>query len=415
MNNYYPTHILRILVKRNLLEKRLAFLIQDETTQISLFLRKVWSNVKSEIDEEVLKYIPRLLDYELISTKDSSMEDATCSLLFVDAINFELTYKCQYSCPHCWQSEKRWVINHELTTDEARDAIFRAYMAGLCQKGINFTGGEVLGNRDDLFDVLEYTNSLQIPYRINTNSWWATKEKLTICNKSFSSPIDLVAYLKSIGMKMFAFSFDERYKENRQDISNLIESIKLCERAGVNYQVIFTGVQDKNIKTLILDLHRICNFPLKRLILVSMDLVDVGSASDLEIDVFKRQSNKCSCNKKGFLRPEFLHISPDGNVRTCLYANGLANVGSLKNQSLTELVNSFPYNKQNYSFSSDEVYEEQFNELVRPYLSVYRPIVHECTSHIILAKAIERLSASKESSLLETHKAIAREMNLLHQ
>ena len=415
MNDYFPTHILKILKKGNLLESKLIFFFQEESKCISSFLGKVWSQRKSHFDEDDSKYAPWLLDYGLISDVNRSLEEGFGSLLYVRAINFELTYKCQYSCPHCWQPAIRLEYSQELTTFEVKDAIFRAFIGGLCTDGINFTGGEVIGNRDDLFGILEYTNSLNIPYRINTNSWWATKKDLNICNMPFSTPFDFVVYLKSIGLKMFAFSFDERYKENRQDISNLIESIKLCESAEANYQIIFTGVQEKNIKTLIVDLQRVCSVPLKHLIPVSMELVDIGRASDLNNDVYKWQSNKCSCNKRGFYRPVYLHVSPEGLVRSCLYANGLANLGSLKDRTLTELVNAFPYSHQNYSFSSDEIYEEQYNELVRPYLSIYKPIVHECTTHIILAKAIERQNASGKSSLKEIHKVIAMEMNLLHQ
>lgn len=415
MNNYYPTHILKILIFNKLLESRLRILFQGDDGNVEYFLKNMWFNGEAEVDEIVLKSIDRIRDYGIVSNVDRRLERETGSLLFVEAINFELSYKCQYNCPHCWQSDERTKTHQELSTEKVKDTIFRAFIGGLCKDGINYTGGEVIGNRDDLFDILEYTNSLKIPYRINTNSWWAKNKDLTISNTTFASPYDFVVHLKSIGLKMFAFSFDERYKDDQQDISNLVESIKLCERAGVYYQVIFTGIQAKNISTLVLDLNKICNVPLKHLIPVSMELVDIGRASDLNNDAFKWQSNKCSCNNRGFNRPVFLHISPEGNVRTCLYAKGLANVGSLKSKTFTELVNEFPYKQQNYSLSSDEVYEEQFNELVRPFLSVYRPIVHGCTSHIILARAIERQNASRESSLLDIHMAIAREMNLLHQ
>lgn len=415
MKNYHPSPILKMLLRRHLVEEKLGYLFYEKTKIYSLFLKEVWSKGCIYTTEEVSRQIPKLLDYGFISDIECNREKEIGSLNFIEAVNFELTYKCQFHCPHCWQSSSRKEVTQELSTQEVKDTVFRALIAGLTKNGINYTGGEIIGNREDLFEILEYANSLRIPYRINTNSWWATKKDLTICNKYFSSPSDLVVYLKSIGLTLFAFSFDERYKNDRHNISNLIESIKLCEQAGLNYQVIFTGIKSKNINTLILDLQNICNIKLRHLIPVSMELVDIGNASDLNNDVYKWQSNKCSCNKRGFYRPVFLHISPEGLVRSCLYANGLANLGSLKNRTLTELVNAFPYNQQNYSFSSDEIYEEQYNELVRPYLSVYKPIVHECTANIILAKAIERQNASSKSSLKEIHKAIASDMNLLHQ
>jgi len=58
----------------------------------------------------------------------------------------------------------------QLSTEHVNQAIFQGYISGVCTIGINFTGGEVLGNSDDLFDILAYTKNLGIPYRLNTNS-----------------------------------------------------------------------------------------------------------------------------------------------------------------------------------------------------------------------------------------------------
>lgn len=68
-----------------------------------------------------------------------------------------------------------------------------------------------------------------------------------------------------------------------------------------------------------------------------------------------------------------------------------------------------------FDFSFDERYMKQFDELVRPYMSIYKPIIHDCTSHIILAKTVEKKKESRESSLKEIHNTIARELNLLRQ
>ena len=132
------------------------------------------------------------------------------SLLFVNSVNFELTYKCSFNCIHCLQKNIRKQSVTELSTDEIKTAILHSHRCGLCSLGINFTGGEVLGNRDDIFEILEFTQSLGIRYRLNTNSWWANKKNLSIGKQHFPFARNLVDYIKSLGIEMFAFSCDSR-------------------------------------------------------------------------------------------------------------------------------------------------------------------------------------------------------------
>jgi MoaA/NifB/PqqE/SkfB family radical SAM enzyme len=146
--------------------------------------------------------------------------------LYVNSVNFELTYKCSLNCAHCLQKNIKKQPFVELSTEEVKTAILHSQTSGLCSLGVNFSGGEALGNRDDIFEILEYTHSLGIKFRLNTNSWWANEKNISIGKQTFASARHLVDYIKSLGLYFFAFSCDIRLHspKNRE---NLISSIKL--------------------------------------------------------------------------------------------------------------------------------------------------------------------------------------------
>jgi MoaA/NifB/PqqE/SkfB family radical SAM enzyme len=215
---------------------------------------------------------------------------------------------------------KKQPVN-ELSTEDVKTTILHSHTSGLCSAGINFTGGEILGNRDDIFEILEYTRSLGIKYRLNTNSWWANEENFNIGKMNFSSARDFVDYMKSLGITLFAFSCDLRL-HSPENQRNLALSVKLCEEAGLAYQLIFTGMEIDGIRKIIYSLNDACG-KLNYMIPAVMEMIDIGGGAEIDNQTFCRQSNKSYCNKMGFYRPTTLHISPDGKVRTCMYAIGL--------------------------------------------------------------------------------------------
>ena len=267
-------------------------------------------------------------------------------------------------------------------------------------------------NRDDFFEILEYTQSLHIPYRVNTNCWWAKEKNFYICDTFFAEAIDLIKFFQAKKMYMFAFSFDVRYNNNFALAGDLIEAIKLCEKVGVYYQIIFTGMDNKSIFNFIQYLVSVWGGSLRFIIPVQMQMVDIGRAVNLKNETFSWQSNRSECKRKGFYRPTILHVDPYGNVRTCLYAIGLCNVGNLALTSFADILNNFPKTFENAIFSTDEKYNEVYNTLLKPYLYLYKPIIHECTKNIILSKTINKIHENLNLDLIEMHKSIAKEMNL---
>lgn len=410
--NFYPTSVLFILIGKGILDEKLKILFPQSHRLIKSFLLNIFYKKDFTISGSILNNIPKLLKWGLISEEYQNIMNRKSSLLFVEVINFELTYNCNYSCPHCLQSviKKKSIV--PLRTDFLKEIIYQAYIVGLCEKGINFTGGEVLGNRDDFFEVIEYAGSLEIPFRINTNCWWARRSDINVCNTRFKDSKELLIFLKSLGLYMLAFSFDLRYKESTTTAADLVESIRLCEELHIYYQVIFTGISYHMIELHIKKLSEQIGKDLEFIIPVPMEMVDVGGATELDSEVFLSQSNYSDCENKGYYRPTVLHISPNGDVRTCLYAVGLQNGGNLNSNALVDLINLFHSNNNNIIFESKSIKDEKYKSYVEPYLKMYKPIFHECTKNIILAKTLEKLNVSKNAGLESIHRNIAIELNL---
>lgn len=227
----------------------------------------------------------------------------------------------------------------------------------------------------------------------------------------FPSPLDLVQYLKSIGLGQFAFSYDERIVNS--DLSNnLIESIKLCEIKRVGYQVIFTGVNPEKISGIVDNLRRAVGYYLYYLVPVWNEMVDIGGCTQGNKS-YDWQSNDAPCGDKGFYHPAYLHVSPDGKIRTCMYAIGSANVGNITEKRFSDLINEFPNNEINRCFSNPVKKQTIFDRFVKPYLPKYRPIIHECTRNAVLVRTVEMRSLDIEPNKSDIYTQIGTELGLI--
>ncbi len=149
--------------------------------------------------------------------------------------------------------------------------------------------------------------------------------------------------------------------------------------------------------------------------LVPMEMIDIGGASGQDGNPLRWSSvlelGYCvPCEGKGFFRPSILHISPDGGVRTCLYAPGGGWLGSVNRESLLDIVNRFPENLVTAAFTSGEA--ESFAEThIKPYAQVYRSVNHPCAALAVLARAIE---ATSEPNAVPSviHERIASDFNI---
>ena len=113
------------------------------------------------------------------------------------SVVWNYTKKCNLKCAHCFSDSKfNQKSTNELTTEEAKQVIDILAVNDVVT--VNFCGGEPL-MRDDLFEVINYTQDNDIYPSISTNATLLTKD---ICQKIYDSGVRSVSIsLDSISPK----------------------------------------------------------------------------------------------------------------------------------------------------------------------------------------------------------------------
>jgi len=347
---------------------------------------------------------------------------------FVRALNLELTYQCNRFCSHCLQQNIRNNISEcWLSTGSAKQVILQAWFSGLVSHGINFTGGEVFHEDSNLTELLEFANSFKIDVRINTNGWWGNRSGIQMGKRVFDSVSHVIGWLKEHNIAVLALSYDERYQSNREDRNSVVSIIRECERVGQNYQIVCTGITEERLLDQWNILIKEIGIVPRHLIPVMMDKIDMGGSSDdtknsLDCLSLAALPGMSPCQGKGFIRPIYLHVSPNGGLRGCMYAPLAGYYGNVNASSLIQIINhpkdckvSFLFNQVNLSPFVVKYFE--------PYAHLYRSIVHPCTASALIARFAEAIhgfrgSRRKDPSPIEIeriHIGIAKEYNLLRQ
>ncbi|MFX0188268.1 MAG: radical SAM protein [Candidatus Hodarchaeota archaeon] len=113
------------------------------------------------------------------------------------SVVWNYTKKCNLRCAHCFSDSKfNQKSDDELTTNEAKQVI--NILAANDVLTVNFCGGEPL-MREDLFEIIQYTNDKGIFPSLSTNATLLTKD---ICQKLYDAGIrDITISLDGISSK----------------------------------------------------------------------------------------------------------------------------------------------------------------------------------------------------------------------
>ena len=273
------------------------------------------------------------------------------SLRFVEGVNFELTYGCNLSCPQCLQADSRARGDTAWADPEPiRRAMIEAVRLGLTRAGINLTGGEILRAGSPLPKLLETTDEMGVPVRLNTNGWWGQARRFQVGSQRFNTPEDLIVWLQAMGVAVLALSVDKRYERYPALWRGNVAIIRHCERLQQPYELVCTGLSPEEIDAAIQTLTREVGAELRLMAISAMERVDIGAAAGTleqapiaDIGPLERL-RQTDCALNGFYRPFFLHVAPDGGVRSCLYAVGSGWLGNIRTQTLREIVEGFETN-----------------------------------------------------------------------
>ena len=176
--------------------------------------------------------------------------------------SFELTWKCNLRCVHCYQNPP---CNEELTETEVKDILDQLAQAGCLF--LTFTGGEPLVRRD-FFEIARYANRKKFALYLKTNGTLMTSsiaqslrrlnflevhfslygatakthDSITQKAGSFQKTIDGVKYLKEEGIKTQLM-----VTLMRQNIAELMQMKTLSERlkADLFYSPLIYARHDK--------------------------------------------------------------------------------------------------------------------------------------------------------------------------
>lgn len=344
----------------------------------------------------------RLSITELISQTANSITKKRPSLLFVKAVNFEITYQCNMSCPHCIQHGLRQQGNVAwIDTEKAIQALQDSKSLGFTSSGVNFTGGEPFLPDSNLFELVTAARSLDLSVRVNTNGWWGGKQNIRVGSLEFASYLHVVGWLKNMDISALALSLDRRYDENPALWDSVISVIRECECQGLQYQIIFTGSTPEDRYYAWDRLTREKTIQLDHMIPATMEMVDLGAASTVQ-DICI--NSEYFCGGKGFYRPQFLHISPTGGVRTCLYAPGSQWLGNIHEQTLCEIADAFAGNPVVHLFCDDRRMLESVAELLYS-VEGYQLPRHPCGLSMIVARTVdERFQLEKRLGRIPSEK-----------
>jgi len=147
------------------------------------------------------------------------------------SVMFELTYRCNFKCPHCYVegSDKS---GKELTTRQVFSILDQLRDMGVFN--IAFTGGEAL-LRKDIFDVLAYAKSQGFQTALLSNGYLINKDVADKLLRVNVNKIDIT--FNSLKPEIF-----EKLTGVKDSLKKVKASIKLLINRGINVKIKSTGM-----------------------------------------------------------------------------------------------------------------------------------------------------------------------------
>jgi len=362
---------------------------------------------------------------ELIAPGEPPEDEARLPFVFVRAINLELSYSCNLACGHCLQTPLRsrgaltW-----LDPGPVRALLQQAQELDLLSTCLNVTGGETFAAGSSLLEVLAIARSLALPVRANTNAWWGLQRAIRVGEETFADDQALVEHLRRLGLSRIALSLDGRYSQYPELLERLIRVATLCEQWELEYEFVATDADPQLLNTVQQRIAAGTDGSLLYARLTAMQMVDIGSAPPSEVRPLATAglaalARRSDCGSTGFHRPAILHVSPDGGVRSCLYAPGGGWHGNLHRQSLRAILNAAARNPVLRLFERGEL--EDFVAIhLDPWRHLYRQVEHGCGAAALIARLAERVAELQASGgsvvsadrMEQLHRRLAAEMGL---
>ena len=337
-----------------------------------------------------------LLESGLAQLKVPSRDASNLPFLFVKGVNIELTYSCNLACSHCLQSPLRTSsLNNWIDEKTTLQALEQAQWLGLTKLGCNITGGETFMPNSPILEILNGTNKLGIPTRANTNAWWGNRKDIQIGKQQFSSDGELVKILSDCGLSRLALSLDNRYEQYPELLDRVIRVACLCEKNRLPYEFVSTEPNSTICTKASMAIKNTIGSTPRYIHITPMQIVDIGAAKPTTaIQPFMTHLDQLAlqspCGGAGFHKPYYLHIAPDGGIRSCLYAPAGGWIGNIYHQSLVDILNTASSNPVSKIFEHKRLDSFVAKYLI-PWQHYYRGISHGCTASALIARLAEQI------------------------
>jgi radical SAM protein with 4Fe4S-binding SPASM domain len=298
-------------------------------------------------------------DFELQLFKKSILVRNTLKTKNVfDFVGFDLTYKCNLKCKHCYVSHSATV--NELSLRNIFQIIQKISKAGTSH--IEYSGGECLC-RNDALKIFDITNNLKIPFSFRTNGTLITEKTAKILsrmkylnvvhisldgsNEKINSIIRGKGQFQSTirGIKnLVSQNIHPRivYTCHKHNLSDMENVIKLCIRLGIRdiyfSPIFFQGKAEKSELLL----------SVQQSIQMSEDINNFSDKYSREITMPSLMKSLKTFQDLGIKRVgcglsrNNISISPNGDIFPCrrLSAYPELKIGNILEDSIKEIIKS---------------------------------------------------------------------------
>ena len=177
---------------------------------------------------------------------------------------------------------------------------------------------------------------------------------------------------------MMALSLDDRYERYKGLFEKMIRVAAACEANGILYQVVMTDASSALHGEFLRRLEEKIGHVPEYFRSVGMEMVDVGGSrawtgEHIDTKNLAKLPESSPCQTKGFYRPYYLHVSPTGDLRSCMYAPGSGSFGNIKEDKVVEIINRASDNPVLQLFASGGL-EEFTEKYIQPWSHHYRQI-----------------------------------------
>lgn len=169
------------------------------------------------------------------NTLRERVEQAYWKNLYIQKMHLELTYRCNFSCVHCYNA------SHTGAENEMPAALWRSVLGQLAEMGchtVTFTGGEIFVRKDAL-ELLETACELGFSILINTNG--------SLISDGITAKLEAIRpFIQMVEISFYGATpeIHDRLANRPGGHENTLRAVRRLLEAGINVLAKFVTMRD---------------------------------------------------------------------------------------------------------------------------------------------------------------------------